>query len=143
MPNSCEENFPDDPAIENDADLLRRIPSYHFFQDNNSGLIRPSSAAFEDDEDGEPMSVYLATVLEEARREEDCLLAGHSGYALAAITAGMAREKNQTVHPDPQPEEKSHAVVCGDKRSGGQKCPKKTLAKGARWVIAPPRDFGK
>jgi hypothetical protein len=137
MTSFCLEHFPDDPSIEAETELLRRIPPHHFFWDENTGLIRPSSAAFEDDDDEDPMSVYLSTVLASEQREAASVLVGHDGYALASITAGLAREKKQTVHPDPLPEESSHTVVCGDKRSGNKKSAKKVFAHSARWVVAP------
>src|SRR5271154_3084573 len=137
MTTFCREHFPDDPSVEDEAELLRRIPPYHFFRDDNLGSVRPSSAAFEDDSDDDPMSVYLATVLAAAHREANSVLAGHVGYALASITAGTAREKDQTVHPDPLPEEVSHAVVCGDKRSGKRNSAKKKFAMSAKWVVSP------
>jgi len=141
MRSFCLEHFPDDPSIADESELLRRIPPQHFFRDDNSGLVRPSSAAFEDDDDSDPMSVYLATVLAAERRQATSVLAGHEGYALASITAGLAREKNQTVHPDPLTEETSHAVVCGDKRSGNKKSAKKAFAMNAKWVVRPPDSF--
>jgi hypothetical protein len=140
MTTFCREQFPDDSSIEDEAELLRRIPPYHFFRDDNLGTVRPSSAAFEDD-DKEPMSVYLAAVLAAEHREADSVLAGHVGYALASITAGVAREKDQTVHPDPLPEEVSHAVVCGDKRAGKKNSAKKKFAMSAKWVVWPPATF--
>jgi hypothetical protein len=141
MTSFCLEHFPDDPSVKDETELLRRIPPRHFFRDENLGLIRPSSAAFEDDDDYDPMSVYLTSVLAAERREVTCVLAGHDGYGLASITAAVAREKKQTVHPDPLPEETSHAVVCGDKRSGNNKSAKKTFAKSAKWIVAPPATF--
>lgn len=138
MTNFCLEHFPDDPSIADETDLLRRIPHWHFVSDQNAGTIRPSSAAFEDDYDEDPMSVYLATVLQAEGREPSSVLAGHPNFALASITAGLARSKNQTVHPEPLPEETSHAVVCGDKRAGNKKSAKKLFAANAKWVVAPP-----
>lgn len=141
MTTFCLEHFPDDPSIGDESELLRRIPPYHFFRDDNLGTVRPSSAAFEDDGDNHPMSVYLGTILATEHREASSVLAGHLGYALASITAGVAREKDQTVHPDPLPEEVSHAVVCGDKRSGKKNSAKKKFAITARWVVSPPSAF--
>src|ERR1700674_870735 len=106
----CSENFPDDPTIKDDTSLLRRIPPWHRFFDQNENRWRPSSAAFEDDDEGDPMSVYLSTVLLRENREPSVVLAGHKGYSLASITAGLARRYSQTVHPDPLLEESSHAV---------------------------------
>jgi hypothetical protein len=137
MTSFCLEHFPDDPSIPDEAELFRRIPPRHIIQDHNLGRFRPSSAAFEDDGDGDPMSVYLATFLEVNHRDASSVLIGHPGYALASITAGAARTLRQTVHHDPLPEEFSHAVVCGDKRSGGNNSAKKIFAKSAEWVIAP------
>jgi hypothetical protein len=134
----CSENFPDDPSIVGGTDLLRRIPPQHFHFDYNLNRLRPSSAAFEDDGDGDPMSVCLSSVLAAETREPATVLAGHEGYALASITAALAREHQQTVHADPLPEESSHAVVCGDKESGKKNAPKRKFALAATWVIAPP-----
>jgi hypothetical protein len=134
----CSENFPDDPSIADDTNLFRRIPSWHHFFDENENRWRPSSAAFEDDGDGDPMSVYLSTVLLGGNREPSDVLAGHQGYSLASITAGLARVNNQTVHPDPLPEESSHAVVCGDKVKGKKNAPKRQFAKAAAWVVFVP-----
>jgi len=134
----CSDNFPNDPSIQDDANLFRRIPPWHYFFDENENRWRPSSAAFEDDEDGDPMSVYLSTVLMRENREPSSVLAGHLGYSLASITAGLARSKDQTVHPKPLPEESSHAVVCGDKGKGNKSAPKKRFAMAAIWVVFNP-----
>jgi hypothetical protein len=53
------DDYSDDPSIPDDAELWRRIPPWHFVDDENLRQIRPSSAAFEDDPDGSPMSVIL------------------------------------------------------------------------------------
>src|SRR5256885_17105579 len=114
----CSEKFPNDPSIDDASHLYRRIPPLHFYADKNENRVRPSSAAFEDDGDGDPMSVCLARVLQAENREPSSVLVGHEGYALAAITAGLARSHNQTIHSRPLAEESSHALVCGDKESG-------------------------
>lgn len=135
----CSENFPDDPSIQGDTELFRRIPPKHYFFDENENRWRPSSAAFEDDADGDPMSVYLSTVMLRENRAPACVLAGHEGYSLASITAGFARAQNQTVHPKPLLDESSHAVVCGDKRKGKKKAPRRQFALKATWVVWNPR----
>lgn len=133
-PEDCAKNFPDEPGVKDACELLRRIPPQHFVPDEKPGRLRPSSAAFDDDKYGDPMSVYLQDVI----RSEggDCLrvLAGHEGYALASITAGQVRTKNQTVSPDPLPEESAHANVCGPKPKSTQRW----FAKQAQWVVPPP-----
>jgi hypothetical protein len=131
----CSENFPDDLSIADATSLFRRIPRWHLFFDHNENRWRPSSAAFEDDDDRDPMSVYLSTVLARENREPSAVLAGHDGYSLAAITARLARANNQTVHPDPLPEESSHAVVCGNKGKDKKSAPKRQFAKAAAWVV--------
>jgi hypothetical protein len=80
-------DYSDDPTIPDDAELWRRIPPWHFVDDGNLGQIRPSSAAFEDHPDGSPMSVLLAVEAGDPQRA----LAGHQGFALASITAALAR----------------------------------------------------
>src|SRR5437870_136262 len=90
----------DDPSIPDSEDLWRRIPPRHFIADENRGVIRPSSAAFEDDDDGSPMSVYLAS----DTPSPGAALVGHAGFALAAITARLARECKQGIVRDPQPD---------------------------------------
>src|SRR5260370_41973946 len=134
----CSENFPADPPIPNATELLRRIPPWHVHFDANENRLRPSWAAFEDDGDDDPMSAYLSSVLAAESREPSTVLAGHEGYALASITAALAREHLQTVHRDPLPEESSHAVVCGDKEAGKNNAPTSTVALAGIWVIAPP-----
>ncbi len=134
----CSDNFPDDPSIQNDTGLFRRIPPWHHVFDGNQNRWRPSSAAFQDDGDGDPMSVYLSSVLTAEQRDPSTVLAGHVGYSLASISAGLARSKDQTVHPDPLPEETSHAVVCGEKGTNRKNAPRKVFASQAVWIVLNP-----
>lgn len=112
-PAECLEQYPDDLAVSDEVDLLRRIPPWHFHADPSTGSVRPSSAAFEDDEDGLPMSVYRSDVIEQTGRNPERVLRGHENFALAAVGAGLVRSHAQTVHHDPLPDEHAHAVVCG------------------------------
>ena len=41
-----------DPTIARDHRLWRRIPGWHFVWDANRNAVRPSSAAFDNDPDG-------------------------------------------------------------------------------------------
>ena len=134
----CSDNYPDDPNIADSTSLLRRIPTWHVIFDKNLGRWRPSSGAFEDDGDGDPMSVYLSSVLADEKRDPTTVLVGHDEYSLASITAGLARANSQTVHPDPIPEETSHAAVCGDKGKKSANAPKRQFARNAEWVILKP-----
>lgn len=80
------------------------------------------------------MSVLLADIVERDGRSAADALAGHEGFALAAITAGLARQCDQGVARDPLPEEPAHGVVVGKKTDSVRK----RFAKGAEWVIPPP-----
>lgn len=125
----------DDPTILDEAALWRRIPPRHFVTDHNLGVVRPSSAAFEDTKkpSPSPMSVLLAATMLDTQRGPEEALEGHFGFALAAITAGLARACRQGVARDTKPNEPAHAVVFGKKT----KSISRTLAKGSEWVISP------
>jgi len=84
------------------------------------------------------MSVYLSSVLASENRQASVVLAGHDGFALAAVSADLARSLSQTVHPDPLPDESSHAVVCGDKDAKSRRVAK-SLAKAAIWIVGPSK----
>lgn len=133
-PEDCARYFPDDPAVTNEAGLLRRIPPWHFYFDPKLKRMRPRSAAFEDDEDGDPMSVYRREVIDSERGDVQRLMIGHQGFALACLTAGQIRSKRQTVFPDPLPEESSHSKICGPKPEGVRRW----FATEAVWATAPP-----
>jgi hypothetical protein len=123
----------DDQSIADDAILWRRIHPNHFIHDENRGGLRPSSAAFANHKSRQVMSVILADVSLRCDRGPNEVLALYSGYALAAITAGTARECQQAVVPEPLPDEPGHAVVAGEKT----KAVMRRLAAAAVWIIAP------
>lgn len=132
--DECKARFPDDPECADDVALLRRIPKWHVLYDRNRGRVRPSSAAFEDDRDDSPMSVYRRDVIDREGDVPARVMAGREGYGFASFTAGYARSKNQTVCSDPLPDESAHAVVCGPK----PKSIRRWLACNADWVVEPP-----
>ena len=96
--------------------------------------MRPSSAAFVDDRDGDPMSVYRRDVIDAEGGDVGRVLIGHEGYALAGITAGLVRSREQTVFSNPLPTESSHAKACGPK----PRRVTREFAKHAEWIVAPP-----
>jgi len=130
----ADAGYADDPTIANEAELFRRISPRHFVPDENSGGLRPSSAAFSDHPNGSPMSVVLADVLAATGRHPDDLLARYGGFALAMITAGLARECQQGVAREPLGDEPAHGVVFGRKTRPVMR----RLATRAHWAIAPP-----
>src|SRR5437763_8809051 len=102
-----DREYQDDPTIPDEAELWRRIPHTQICFDANLGRQRPESWAFSDDPDGEPMSVALADIAVNPQ----AALAGLQGFALASITAGLARECQQFIVRDPTPEDPAHALV--------------------------------
>ena len=117
----CRKQFPDDPEIADEVRLLRRIPPWHFVPDGNDGSYRPSSAAFEDDDDGDPMSVYRADVIEAESGQLSRVMIHHKEFGLVSIAAGSVRQKNQTVHPDCLPEETfAHPSLWGEVESDAE-----------------------
>ncbi len=79
------------------------------------------------------MSVLLAEMVAQTGRGPTDVLVDHEGFALAAITAGLARNCQQGVARDPQPQEPAHAVVVGRKTRAIQSM----LAKDSTWIIPP------
>ena len=130
--------YVDDVSLADGASLWRRIPPWHLIYDANLDRWRPSSAAFDNDPDGGPMSVVVGDIALAAGRNPDTVLAGHSGYALAMITAGLVRECGQSIAADPLPTEPAHAVVFGPKPKSVQR----RLAKQSIWVVPPPEHGG-
>lgn len=126
-------NYTDDPDILNEDCLYRRIPlkPSHIIFDNNRDCWRPTSASFKDHPDGSPMSVTIQSELEKDNRSPEDSLDGYEDCALASVTAGQARERNQMVVKEPLPEEPAHGVVVGNEKKKGK------LAKIAGWVVRP------
>ena len=77
------------------------------------------------------MSIVLGDELEAVGRAPATVLEGHEGFALAAITAGIARDNRQAVVRDPLPQEPAHGLVVGQKT----KRARSNMAKAAKWVI--------
>ena len=132
--------FPNDPAVQDGTDLFRRIPHWQFYFDENENRPRPSSAAFEDDNDGDPMSVYLSQVLAAEERSPRTVLKhpDHDSFGLVSLNASFVRSNGQTIFPQPLADESSHALVCGDKRSGKKNAPKRKFAMAANWAVEVP-----
>lgn len=120
---------PDDLSIPGEAVLWRRVPPYHFVADA-SGAIRPSSAAFEDDPDGDPMSTVLAT----PERDPFPVLLGNDSWALAAIPVALIRALGWVVSRQPTQDESDHVVVIGNKSHARRR----RVARECTWVIPPP-----
>ena len=133
-PLRCQQEFPDDPDTHNADQMLRRVPPWHFVPDDNSGSLRPSSAAFEDDDDGSPMSMHRRTVIDSTGGHIERLMVGHIGFGLVGLSAGDLRSRDQTVHSDPLDDEPAHALICGTKTDSNRRF----FRRQSVWVIAPP-----
>ena len=124
-----QESPRDDPTIPDDQVLWRRVPPWHAALDKHRGVRVVSSAAFDDDNDAEPMSVVLAS----EASGTDSVLAGHDGYALVGFPASLARELGLGILRDPTDDQPAHAVVVGKKTGSIQK----KLRNGAHWIVHP------
>lgn len=131
--------YADDPSIDNADYLLRRVlvNPMHVVYDDNQKRRRPSSAAFENDSNGSPMSISIEkNLLADGFTHESVLKnqPQHLTFALAKITAGAARNESQTVCKNPIDGVPAHGLVYGvkSKKVSGR------LAKSSVWAIDPP-----
>jgi hypothetical protein len=91
----AQETYVDDSSLADGVSLWRRIPPWHLIYDSNRQGWRPSSAAFENDPDGGPMSVVVGDLVLAAGREPETVLAGHPGYGLRSF--GVRSEQGTVV----------------------------------------------
>lgn len=126
--------YVDDPAIRDDDILWRRVPDWPDFivkDKSDERIRRVSSAAFDDDVDGDPMSVFVARMT-----TVEVVLSGHEGFGVVEFTAGFVRRPplGQVVFLAEVDEQPGHAKVAGRKTSGVRRA----FARSARWVRRPP-----
>lgn len=124
--------YVDDPTVLDEDRLWRRVPRtpQHIVWDENRGNHRVSSAAFDDDSDGEPMSVWLAA---EAGSPSE-MLRGHPNFGVVSLAVGVVRSRQQIVLRDPLPGQPAHALVVGRKSDSVRR----EFARAARWIVLPP-----
>ena len=125
--------YVDDPTVEDDSPLWRRIAPKQVIYDDNLGCYRPTSDAFQDHRNGTPMSVILGQDVLDDGRGAESVLAGLEGFSIASITAGLARSKGQGIQRAPLPEEPAHAEVFGKKTKSVQKA----FCRASEWVVRP------
>jgi hypothetical protein len=113
-------------AVEDSASLLRRIHPSQVIHDQNTGLQRPSSAAFKDPD----LSVDVEDILVSLGMDWHFSLRDYPGYSLVRFTAQVARAKGQAVILHPLPENPAHAQVEGKKSPGVAN----TLRDASTWV---------
>jgi hypothetical protein len=110
----------DDPNIEADARLWRRIHPSWLVPVANTDQRRVSSQAFQNGRtaDGKPadhMSVTLADHTAAPRSPVEAVSGKYEGYGLVEFSAGLARSLHQGVTHTPTLEEPAHGSVTGDK----------------------------
>lgn len=125
--------FVDDATIFDNSLLWRRIHAEWVVADENTGIVRVSSAAFDNSRDGSPTSVLLADSVAGTGRTAQDVIMPFEGYSLAAIRAGDARNCRQGIARAPLPDEPAHAYIFGPKAKRQKQC----LSRSAMWVIAP------
>ena len=92
--------------------------------------MRIASAAFKDPR----LSVSFESLLREQGRKVEDALTGHPDNSLCSITAGLARERGQSVVYDTEPpHDSAHGLVLGKKTQSIAN----QFAREAKWVIPP------
>lgn len=121
----------DDPSVEDDHDIWRRVHPSQIVYDSNLQRSRATSGAFQDSGDGSPTSVLIAKMVLESGRSATDVLTGIVGEGVVRIAAGDAREKGILIHIEEDDGEKAHAYLVGKKTRSVQN----HLAGKAVWVI--------
>jgi hypothetical protein len=114
----------DDPSIEDDEQLFRRILPQWIHREVD-GSCRPQSLAFVDRKSYE-LSVHRARLT-----SPNAVLAAHPSNSLVAFRAGMARELGYKVVSDPQDTDPSHVLICPTPEGRNAK----TIARSCTWVV--------
>jgi hypothetical protein len=136
-------NYVDASELDNQQTLWRRILPDQWVIDKNSGSVktRPSSAAFENCKDGDPMSSFWEELHRSKGLDEKHVLYKHAGCFVAAFNAGLARNLKQVIHldpienqDDPGDNHPAHVLVVGDKP---KKAFGRNVAKACTWVAEP------
>ena len=120
----------DDESIMDQDRLLRRVPPQQVIREDD-GTIRPSTAAFKDEE----LSVNIEALMLEQKRKPEETLVGHAEFALTSVTAGDVREFEHPVVKDVEPpSDPAHGLVLGKKKDRFAK----TMVRRHQWVVPPP-----
>jgi hypothetical protein len=130
---------PGGPAVVGDGTIephhlvLRRIPPDWVVPTDEGD--RPSSQAFGNNGDDDPMSGYLDQLLAPNDLQRRDIVDGHDGFLVAALKVSDLTDQQQVVQPDPIVPvthccDPAHAKVVGQKNSKRRK----RLAATARWL---------
>ena len=116
----------DEISVEDEAYLFRRIHPEQIVKDQNSGLCRPSSAAFKNPE----LSVDAEPLLHAQGLDWRSSLRDNRTYSLVRFHAGTAREVGQEVVHKPVEGNEAHCEVIGKKTPSVAKA----LSAASEWV---------
>lgn len=121
----------DDGSIANEYDLLRRVRPDQVVEDQNLGILRPSSAAFKDPQ----LSADCEQILLRDGLDWQFPLKAYPGYSLARFKAGVARNLGLSVIHKPLKDNAAHVEVHGKKTQGIAN----SLIAGAWWAHVEPK----
>lgn len=122
--DGAPEEPPDDPSIDDDLEVLRRIPPGEF---KLNGL--PNSNNFGLDGQGNGTSVALSIGAQDLER----VRANHEEFGVVAVRVGAWRKFGLRVSRQPLPDNPNHCEIWGTRSTAV----KRALAKEARWVQYP------
>lgn len=118
----------DDPTVNDDERLWRRVHPNQIIWDEDIKNYRPSSAVFRPS--GE-MSVDIASLT-----TPEAVLSDYPQHSLVEFTAGVARKEGCIVVRDPLPDNPSHALVRGKNPEGHlTKSQAKNIQQNSKWII--------
>jgi hypothetical protein len=124
--------MPDDPTIPDDAIVWRFVSPHQIVAGADGEGVQPSTGAFDDSSDGDPMSAVLAS---QGRDPASVIPKTCPGAGVVAFTARGLRSLGLELERAPEADEPDHIVVRGNKT----KSVKKALKREARWVVAGKR----
>jgi hypothetical protein len=136
--------YEDDPSVESDDPIWRRIPPGWWTYDHNEGRVRPTSYNFQyskkNKETGHrhPMSVTLGKDL-----TADAALAGQApGFKLVGWKAAHLRNLELGICADEQPAAVAHGLVftlqrdsAGNRKENIPESVRGRLSSSAEWVV--------
>ncbi len=129
----------DDPSIEDDDGLLRRVPNWPNMVklDQNLNKYRPSSVCFSDKVTRDlEVSITLQRPLHENGGSDSDTIKNYPEFGLAHLPAGLVRNSlnhKQIVVAVPTEDDSYHGLIVGTKDSKT----KRAMAKSATLLIEP------
>jgi hypothetical protein len=122
----------DDPTIPDDAIIWRCVVPQWVVPGRDGEGVRPSTGAFDDSSDADPMSAVLASG---ERDPKSVIPTTRPNASVVAFTAKALRDLGLELERAPEPDEPHHILVRGPKT----KAVKKALSRSARWVVEGER----